>query len=274
MQKGNKMKRIAVIGMGYVGCVTATCLARDGHTVVGVERDPGKVAAINAGQSPVREPGLDDLLRQQVDAGRLSATTDIASAVQQASLAMIAVGTPSQNDGGVDIGHVQRVVEEIGAALRGTQHELTLVVRSTLLPGMLEERLAPALESSAAEPLGKRISLCNHPEFLRETTAISDYDHPPFVIVGATSPDVARSVLELYPTGTAEHVVTDTRSAAMIKYTCNAFHAVKVAFANEIGTLAKAFGADGHEVMRIACKDTQLNISPAYLRPGFAFGGS
>lgn len=265
-------QRVAVFGMGYVGCVTAACLSRDGHQVVGVDVDAEKVAAIRAGTSPVFEPGLGELIEQCTSVGKLEATTDAAQAVQTSDIALVAVGTPSGSDGSVSTTALQRVIESIGAALRGTDRSYVVTVRSTLLPGLLEDTLAPLLERSVGE--GPDVVLCNHPEFLRETTAIRDYDDPPFILVGAESPEQAQAVFELYEGSPAERIVTDTRTAALVKYACNAFHALKIDFGNEVGTLAKSFGADGQEVMRIVCRDTRLNISPAYLRPGFAFGGS
>lgn len=268
------MKHVAVFGMGYVGCVTAACLSRDGHHVVGVDIDADKIATIRAGASPVAEPGLEELLCRQVAAGRLEATTDVAAAVRRSELAMIAVGTPSAADGSVETVALERVVQAIGRVLCDTGQPYTVVVRSTLLPGILEERLAPLLKEAAGCELGSDVTLCNNPEFLRETTAIRDYDNPPFVLVGAAEPAQAEEVLALYQRVKADRFVTDTRTAALVKYACNAFHALKIDFANEIGTLAAALGADGQEVMRLVCQDKRLNISPAYLRPGFAFGGS
>ncbi len=268
------MSRVAVFGMGYVGCVSAACLSRDGHRVIGVDIDAGKVEAISMGHSPIFEPGLEELLKQQVDAGNLTATTDVADAVSQSDVAMIAVGTPSERDGMVSLKAVRAVLTSIGETLASqSPRDYTIVVRSTLLPGILEEELIPCLEAAGCQ-LGSHVRVCNNPEFLRETTAIKDYDTPPFVVVGADNQSDADAVLGLYDKTPGERVVTDCRTAAMVKYVCNAFHAAKVTFANEVGSLARSMGADGHEVMRIACKDKQLNISPAYLRPGFAFGGS
>jgi GDP-mannose 6-dehydrogenase len=260
--------------MGYVGCVTAACLARDGFDLIGVDIDPDKVRAINAGQSPVCEPGLSELVAEQVSADRLRATLDLIQAVGESDLALVTVGTPSDLEGSVCSRAVERVVESIGLALAGTDREYTVVVRSTLLPGILEERLAPLLEEASGRQLGDNLWLTNNPEFLRESSAISDYDHPPYVVVGTLDGWEAAPVLELYPRVTGQRLVTDTRTAALLKYACNAFHALKVSFANEIGTLARSLGADGHEVMRLVCQDRKLNISAAYLRPGFAFGGS
>ncbi len=266
--------KIAVIGLGYVGSVSAACLARDGHQVVGVDIDPAKVAMINQGDAPVEEPGLAELLAEQRRRESLAATTDLESTVHDTEMAVVAVGTPSQPDGSVRYDAATAVMRQIGHALAGTERPYLVAVRSTLLPGILEERLIPELEDALSEPVGDRVRICNHPEFLRETTALKDYDRPPFIIVGTDDDEVARTVFALYDGIDAERIQADTRSAAMIKYACNAFHALKVDFANEIGVLAKAMGADGQAVMEIVCRDRQLNISPAYLRPGFAFGGS
>ncbi len=268
------MKRIAVFGMGYVGCVTAACLSRDGHRVIGVDIDAAKIAALQNGIPPVSEPGLPELIAQQVTSGRFTATSDLEQAIRETDMALIAVGTPSAADGSVETQALERVLVSIGRALRGIVRPYQVVVRSTLLPGILEERLAPLLAEAAECELGTHISLCNHPEFLRETTAIRDYDRPPFILVGADDANTAQAVFDLYGSIDAERLTVDTRTAALVKYSCNAFHALKIDFANEIGILAREFGADGQEVMRLLCKDTRLNISPAYLRPGFAFGGS
>ena len=266
--------RIAVFGLGYVGSVSAACLARDGHEVIGVDVDRGKVDRVNAGDAPVEEPGLSELLEQQTREGRLRATLDGASAVKRTDVSLITVGTPSRSDGSVDFSIVVDVARSIGEALSETRSPHSVIVRSTVLPGVLEDHVIPVLEASSGERIGERIRVGNHPEFLRETTALRDYDDPPFILVGTGDPVVAEQVDAFYPRTDAERIVTDSRTAAMVKYACNALHALKVDFANEIGVLAGELGADGREVMRIACLDRQLNISPAYLRPGFAFGGS
>jgi GDP-mannose 6-dehydrogenase len=269
------MKKVAVFGIGYVGCVTAACLARDGHQVIGIDVDPDKVAELNAGHSPISEPGLAELVSKQVRAGRLAATCDVRQAVEDSEIALIAVGTPSSEDGSVSSRAVEAVIRAIGSALRDLPRPYTVVVRSTLLPGILEDVLDPLLEGASGRSLDSdAIHLCNNPEFLREGTAIRDYDNPPFVVVGAAQDSAGEAVLELYSAVSAEKIVTDTRTAALVKYSCNAFHAVKVAFANEVGALARTFGASGHEVMELVCQDRRLNISSAYLSPGFAFGGS
>lgn len=268
------MQRVAVFGIGYVGAVTAACLSQDGHAVVGVDIDPVKVAELNAGVPPVSEPGLGELVAALVAAGRLRATTDVAEAVADSEIALVAVGTPSADDGSVSADGVEVVVRAIGAAVKAAGKPYRVVIRSTLLPGILESRLRPALEAAAGRPVGPELVLANNPEFLRESTAVRDYYQPPYVLIGADSAADAAPLLALYDAVACEKIVTDTRTASLVKYACNAFHAVKVAFANEVGSLAKAFGADGHEVMRIVCRDAKLNVSAAYLRPGFAFGGS
>ena len=268
------MQRVAVFGIGYVGAVTAGCLAQDGHTVIGVDIDSTKVAEVNAGTSPVSEPALDEILKAQVAAKRFRATTDVNEAVANTELALIAVGTPSADDGSVSVEGVEKVVRAIGAAIHLANKPYGVVIRSTLLPGILEERLRPALEQAAGRRIGPELTLGNNPEFLRESSAVKDYYNPPYVLVGADTEADAAPVLSLYDSVTTDKIVTDTRTAALVKYACNAYHAVKIAFANEIGTLAKAFGASGHKVMDLVCRDKKLNVSAAYLRPGFAFGGS
>jgi GDP-mannose 6-dehydrogenase len=265
---------VSVFGVGYVGCVSAACLGRDGHRVIGVDVDAAKVAELNAGHAPIAEPGLPELVRAQVQAGNLRATHDLEEAVRSTEVGLITVGTPSEDNGDVSTRAAEQVVAAIGRTLRHSDQDFTVVVRSTLLPGILEERLAPLLQEAAGRPLGRGLWLANNPEFLRESSAIRDYDDPPFVLVGADDPRTAREVLALYETLSAERVVTDTRTAALVKYGCNAFHALKIAFANEMGSVARSFGIDGAEIMGLLCRDRRLNISPAYLRPGFAFGGS
>lgn len=260
--------------MGYVGCVTAACLSRDGHQVIGVDIDSAKIASLKAGIAPVAEPGLHELIQAQVANGRLKVTSDVRHAVNESEMALIAVGTPSAADGSIDTHAIERVIKNLGEALSGTLRPYQVVIRSTLLPGILENVLAPQLAQAAGCELGDQITLCNNPEFLRETTAIQDYDHPPFILVGASDSRSTRAVFQLYDAINAEWLAVDTRTAALVKYASNSFHALKVAFANEIGTLAREFGGDGHAVMRIVCQDTRSNISAAYLRPGFAFGGS
>lgn len=266
--------RVAVFGLGYVGTVTAACLTRDGHHVVGVDIDQMKTAAIDRGESPVAEPGVAELLQDALSEGRLTTTSSVNEAVQNTDMALIAVGTPSDSRGDINDSAVLGVVEGIAESLRSSDRDYVIVIRSTLLPQRVEEHVRPALEKALGEPLGDRVHLCYNPEFLREATAVADYDAPPFVVVGAENPDAADRVLSLYSKISAPQIVTDLKTAALVKYACNAFHALKISFANEIGVLARAMGADGGEVMEILCRDERLNISPAYLRPGFAFGGS
>ena len=268
------MQRVAVFGIGYVGAVTAACLSQDGHAVIGVDIDQAKVDELNAGISPVSEPGLDEILKAQVALKRLRAITDVRKAVAESDIAMVSVGTPSGADGSVSVDGVEAVVKSIGEALKATGKSYLVVVRSTLLPGILEERLRPTLEQAAGRKIGQGLVLCNNPEFLRESSAVKDYYNPPYVLVGAESEAQAAPVVSLYSSVPTEKIVTDTRTASLVKYASNAYHAVKVAFANEIGSLAKSFGANGHGVMELVCRDKKLNVSAAYLKPGFAFGGS
>lgn len=268
------MQRVAVFGLGYVGCVTAACLSQDGHDVVGVDVDPAKVGEINAGVSPISEPGLDEIVAAQVNAGRLRATDSVADAVNQSDIALIAVGTPSGDDGSVTVAGVETVIRSIGTVLRTSPKPYRVVVRSTLLPGILEEVLRPALQAEVGAQAEGQVVLYNNPEFLRESSAVKDYYQPQYVLVGTDGAADPAPILDLYHSVDAEQIVTDTRTASLVKYACNAFHALKVAFANEIGSLSRALGANGHDVMNLVCKDRKLNVSPAYMRPGFAFGGS
>ena len=211
------MKRIAVFGTGYVGCVTAACLSRDGFHTVGVDIDSGKVAALNAGESPVAEPGLTELVSQQVAAGRLRATEDFREAIAETDLAMIAVGTPSDRAGAVSTDALEKVIASIGESLKEKSHPYTVVVRSTLLPGILENRLSPLLAETSGATLGEEVHICNNPEFLRESVALRDYDAPPFVVAGASSTEAGQQVLDLYQGIEAEKIVTDTYTAALLK---------------------------------------------------------
>lgn len=263
-----------MFGLGYVGTVTAACLSSLGNTVVGVDVDPVKLRSIQEGKSPVLETGMDELLPGQVASGRLTATNDVQHAVQSSDIALICVGTPSHPDGSSNFSMVTKVVAEIGSALRERNEDYWIVIRSTLLPGVLEGALTEVLNKATGGVVGSRIHLCNNPEFLRETTAIKDFFHPPMVLVGASVARTAQPVMDLYAHLSCEKIVTNTTVASMVKYASNAFHALKVCFANEIGQIASSLGADGKEVMRVFCKDNQLNISDSYLRPGFAFGGS
>jgi len=264
---------IAIVGLGYVGAVTAACLASLGRSVIGVDTDPHKVEAVAAGRSPIAEPGLDELLAQAVAAGRLTTGT-ISQAVERSDVVMIAVGTPSAPSGALDLTALNRVTEEIGAALPTDGRFRTVVVRSTVLPGTTDAEVRPRLESASGLVAGADFGLATNPEFLRESSSIRDFFEASRTIIGADDERSAQAVRDVYEGVAAPIFVVPIRPSEMIKYTDNAFHAVKIAFANEIASFARANGVDGREVMRVMVADDRLNISSAYLRPGYAFGGS
>jgi GDP-mannose 6-dehydrogenase len=264
--------KIAVFGLGYVGIVSAACLARDGHDVIGVDPQAAKVDLVRQGRSPIVEKHVDGLLAEAVAGGRIMATTSPAEAVAASDLAFVCVGTPSRRNGSLDTSAVERVCEEIGAAVAARDRPYTVVIRSTILPGTMRNVVIPALTRTAGGTA--RLRIANNPEFLRESTAVYDYDNPPKTVVGSDDPVVAADVLGLYAGLPGPKIAARLETAEMVKYADNVWHATKVAFANEIGNIAKAVGVDSWEVMDIFCQDTKLNISPYYLRPGFAFGGS
>jgi GDP-mannose 6-dehydrogenase len=264
---------VTVFGLGYVGCVTAACLARNGHQVVGVDINPDKVGMVNSGTSPIIEPGLAELLSQVVREGRLRATDSVEDALRDASVALICVGTPGVGHGQQDLSGLARVASDIGKAHAADPHRLTLVLRSTVLPGTAERVLGQMLSASSASP-DVRIRTAVNPEFMREGSSLADFDRPPFVLVGCDDDEVEVELRELYSTVNAPFVRTTVRTAEMVKYVCNTFHALKVTFANEVADVCDTLGADAQEVMRIFRMDRKLNISEAYLTPGFAFGGS
>jgi GDP-mannose 6-dehydrogenase len=266
--------KISVFGLGYVGCVSAACLAQDGHTVVGVDVDPRKVADISEYRAPFFEPELDTLLGKARTFGNLTATTDENDAIGTTDLALICVGTPSRRTGEIQLHAVRSVLTSIGTSLRDRSTPFVVVLRSTVLPNFVEDELVPLLESSAGRKTGDLLQFCYNPEFLREGTAIRDFYQAPFVVIGHNSMWAAEAVEQLYTKVKAPVVFTDIRTACMTKYVCNAFHALKVSFANEIGQLSECLQVDGRQVMEILCMDNKLNISRAYLKPGFAFGGS
>ena len=258
--------RISIFGLGYVGCVTAACLAKAGHTVFGVDVNPDKVAMINSGESPVIEPGLGELVEAVVTSGRLRATVCVDEAVKDCDLAMICVGTPSGRNGQIDTTAIERVAEDIAGAIEGRTEPFTVVLRSTVLPGTTETVLAKLLPKS--------VSLAVNPEFMREGTSIADFERPPMTLVGSEDDRAVANLRRLYEQVDAPFVQTSVKVAEMTKYVSNAFHALKICFANEIGDLCESLDVDPHEVTRTFLMDHKLNISEAYLRPGFAFGGS
>jgi GDP-mannose 6-dehydrogenase len=266
--------KIAVFGLGYVGVVSAACLARDGHSVVGVDPNALKVDFLRQGKSPIVEPGLEELIAAAVTAGRLVAGSDAPAAVAQCDVLMVCVGTPGQANGSLDLSYVRRVVQQIGEQLAGAAAYKVVVIRSTLLPGSMQSVVIPILEESSRRQAGKDFGVCINPEFLREGSAISDYDHPPKTVIGAFDERAAAIVRELYAGLSVPLIMTNRRTAEMVKYIDNSWHALKVTFANEVGRLCKAMDIDARLAMRLFCMDTKLNISSAYLRPGFAFGGS
>lgn len=265
---------LSVFGLGYVGCVSSACFAKEGHQVIGVDVSPLKVEMIKSGRATIVESGIGELVAEMVAAGRLSATTDAGDAVRRSDISLICVGTPSRSNGSIDLQYVERVCEEIGAAIAKKSTRHTVVVRSTVLPGSIQRLVIPTLEKASGKMAGRDFGVCMNPEFLREGTSIRDFYEPPFTLIGTDDPQAAEALGTLYSGIEAPVHVTSTGVAEMIKYTCNCFHGLKVGFANEIGNICKEFGVDSHEVMRIFCLDTKLNLSPAYLRPGFAFGGS
>jgi GDP-mannose 6-dehydrogenase len=265
---------ISIFGLGYVGAVSLACLARNGHRVIGVDIDPGKLELIRRGQTPIIETGMAELMRTVVESGRVQVTDDAVSAVHRSELSAICVGTPSLPNGAPDRRAVERCTAQLGAAMRSKSDYHVFVIRSTVFPGTVEEVLIPLLEQHAGKRVGRDFDVCFQPEFLREGSSIQDFEHPPFTIVGATSERAVGVVREMLgQVGGTAHTCA-IRTAEVLKYACNAFHALKITFANEIGRVCQAVAVDPHEVMELLCEDKQLNISKAYLRPGFAYGGS
>jgi GDP-mannose 6-dehydrogenase len=266
--------RISVFGLGYVGAVSAACLARDGHDVVGVDPNPVKVDLLNSARSPVIEEHVEKLIAQGICAGNLRATTDCAAAIASSDLAFVCVGTPGQPNGSLDLSYVERVSDEIGRALRDRADYFLVVMRSTMLPGSARSIVVPRLEQAAGKRAGEDFGVCVHPEFLREGSAVDDYDQPSKVVIGADDERSRELLTPVVERPSAPLIQTSIEIAEITKYVDNSWHALKVAFANEIGTISKAHGLDGREVMDVFCADEKLNLSPTYLRPGFAFGGS
>lgn len=265
---------IAIFGLGYVGSVSAACLAAAGHRVIGVDLDPHKLALLRSGRAPVSEPGLDALLGRMIGEGRVTVTDDAVSAVRSSDLSLVCVATPSRPNGSLDSTYLERVVRQIGEALAGQATRHVVAIRSTVLPGVVEGTLVPILAAASGRSVPADVGICVNPEFLREGSALADFERPPFTIVGETDPGSGDVLLAAYAHLNAPVRRVRPDEASMVKYASNNYHALKVAFANEIGAMCAQLGADGHAVMRIFCEDHDLNISPKYLRPGFGFGGS
>jgi len=265
---------ISIFGLGYVGSVSAACLAKDGHNVIGVDPIQTKVDLINNGKTPIIEEHIAELIEKAVQAGQLSATTNPLDAIINSDLSFICVGTPSQLNGNLDFKYIRRVCERIGEALIQKSKRHTVIIRSTILPGTMRNIVIPILEDFSGKRAGEDFGVCNNPEFLREGTAVHDYYHPPKIVIGEVDNQSGDILTSIYEAIDAPLIRTDLETAEMVKYVDNVWHALKIGFANEIGNMSKSLGIDGHSVMDIFCKDTKLNISSSYLKPGFAFGGS
>jgi GDP-mannose 6-dehydrogenase len=268
------MTKISIFGLGYVGAVSIAVLADNGNEIIGVDVNPTKVTMINAGQSPIIEADLPELMKKGVDGGRIRATTDATEAVHNSDLSIICVGTPSHPNGSLNLNYIKRVCQEIGEAIRSKPDYHVVVARSTMLPGSTEEVVIPILEEYSGKKAGRDFGVGFNPEFLREGSSIKDFYDPPFTVIGGNDEATVAAVGEIYRMLDAEVIVAPIKVAETVKYACNAFHALKVSFANEIGNICKQQDIDSHQVMDIFCKDTKLNISPYYMKPGFAFGGS
>jgi GDP-mannose 6-dehydrogenase len=266
--------KISIFGMGYVGAVSAGCLANDGHDVLGVDPNITKVELINKGATPIIEKDIGEIIAKSVAGHKLKATTDVREAVLGTEISLICVGTPSQLNGNLDLSAVRKVCEQIGSAIKDKTAFHVVVARSTMLPGSMRGVVIPALEESSGKRAGVDFGVCNNPEFLREGTAVWDYFNPPKTVIGESDKRAGDMLVRLYEKMNAPLIRTDVETAEMVKYTDNTWHALKVTFANEIGNICKAVGLDGHKVMEIFCQDTKLNLSPYYMKPGFAFGGS
>ena len=266
--------KISVFGLGYVGTVSAGCLAASGHTVWGVDVNVDKVASINSGAAPIVEPDIADFIAKAQSQGLLKATASSEEGILNTDVSFVCVGTPSHANGSLDLSHLKRVCEDIGTALQSKKTSHTIVFRSTTLPGTTEEVAIPILEKHSGRTVGKGLSVCYNPEFLREGTSVKDYYHPPKIVIGERNAGEGDVIEEIYAGIKAPTIRTSIKVAEMVKYSDNAFHALKVAYANEIGSMCKSLGIDSHAVMDIFCQDTKLNLSKVYLKPGFAFGGS
>ena len=266
--------KISIFGLGYVGAVSAGCLAKSGHTVIGVDPAQVKVDLINDGKTPIIEKDIGETIAEAVKAGRLSATTRVDQATEHSEVSWICVGTPSEMNGSLDLRYVRRVCEQIGVALKRKKEFHVVVARSTMLPGSMRNVVIPTLEQYSGKKAGVDFGVCINPEFLREGTAVFDFYNPPKTVIGEMDTKSGDLLQSIYAELTAPLIRTDIETAELVKYTDNVWHALKVGFANEIGNIAKQLGIDGHKVMDIFCQDTKLNLSPYYMKPGFAFGGS
>jgi len=268
------MTTISIFGLGYVGAVSVACLADNDHNIIGVDVNPTKIEMIAKGHSPIVEEGLGELLKKGVDGGRIRATSDQVQAVHDSDISFICVGTPSNPNGSLNLIYVKKVSEAIGQALATKDDYHVVVARSTMLPGSTEEVVIPALEEASGKKAGVDFGVCFNPEFLREGSSIKDFYDPPFTVIGSQDEKAAGIVTGLYAMLDAPLMVVPIKVAEMVKYANNAFHALKVSFANEVGNICKQQSIDSHKVMEIFCQDKKLNLSPYYLKPGFAFGGS
>lgn len=265
---------VSVFGLGYVGAVSLGCLARDGHGVIGVDIDPTKLELLRAGKSPIIEEGIQELIHEGVSSEKIEVTDDTEYAVKKSDLSFICVGTPSLPNGGQSLKAVEHVAASIGKAIATKSDYHVVVMRSTVLPGTVESVVGPILEEHSGKKIGEGFGLCFQPEFLREGSSIKDYYNPPFTVVGSDSERSSNEVREVFSALPGGFFNTDIRTAEMLKYCCNTFHALKITFANEVGRVCQSLDVDSHKVMELVCEDKSLNISKAYMKPGFAFGGS
>lgn len=265
---------ISIFGMGYVGAVCTACLAKRGNNIIGVDISKEKVSMIGSGKSPIVENGLDELLTEGVQNQFITATSDYQYAVLNSDISMICVPTPSLKNGNLNTDYIREVCKEIGSVIKEKSSRHTVIIRSTVLPGTVAEIVIPTLEKYSGKTAGKDFGVGVNPEFLRESTAIYDYDNPPMTVVGVLDEKTGEQLQQLYSDLDAPFICEDIAVAEMIKYSCNVWHALKVSFANEIGSIAKSVNVDGRKVMNVVCEDKKLNLSSYYMKPGFAFGGS